>query len=121
MNKEHWKKLQDFTDENKDMFIVMASPKEDAILITFGGLRAFVKFPGKDMSEGVVFNMLRKSKFGSTVDAFMTGVIDAIGISEKDKHSGEVLKVIGGAAKNIGEQRELLKDKINKKNVKTKN
>lgn len=120
MDKKRWQKLQDFTDENKDLLILFASPKEDSILVTYGGLRGFVKFPGKDMADGVVFNALRKSKFGDAIDPLMTGIIEATGISDKEE-GGEVLKVLGGVVKNIGEHRETLKGKLNKKNAKTKN
>lgn len=117
MDKELWQKIQDFQNENKNFLIMVASPKEDAISISFGGLNAFVRFPGKDMESGVVFNALRSSKFSEAIDPFMAGVIEATGISDKGD-GGEVLKVLGGAIKNIGEQREVLKTKITKKNVK---
>lgn len=120
MNKEQWQKIQDFQNEHKDVLIMVASPKDDSISVSFGGLNGFVRFPGKDMSQGVVFNALRKSKFDVAIDPFMSGFIEATGISEKDE-GGEVLKVLGGAMRGIGEQRELSKTKLNKKNVKSKN
>lgn len=101
-----WQKFQDFQNENKDLLIMIASPKEDGISVSFGGLNTFVKFPGVDMEKGVVFNALRASKFNEAIDAFMTGFIESTGISEKDD-GGEVLKVLGGSMKVIGEKRVL--------------
>lgn len=112
MSKVNWKKVQEWQDENKDLLVMVASPREDGISISFGGLNTFVKFPGKDMEKGVVFNALRKSKFNESIDAFMTGIISATGISERDE-GGEVLKVLGGAVKAIGETRE--KSKLSNK------
>lgn len=120
MDKTQWQKIQEFQNEHKDLLIMVASPKDDAISVSFGGLNGFVRFPGKDMSQGVVFNALRKSKFDVSIDPFMSGVIEASGISEKGD-GGEVLKVLGGVMKGIGEQRELAKTKLTKKNVKSKN
>lgn len=118
MDKIQWQKLQDFQNDHKDLLIMIASPKDDAISVSFGGLNTFVKFPGKDMSDGVVFNALRKSKFETAIDPFMSGIITSSGISEKEQ-GGEILKVLGGSMKAIGEQRELSKTKLTKKNVKT--
>lgn len=97
---------------------MVASPKDDSISISFGGLNAFVRFPGKDMADSVVFNALRKSKFKEAIDPLMSGIIEATGISDTEE-GGEVLKVLGGAIKNIGEQKELQKPKLTKQNVKT--
>jgi hypothetical protein len=116
MNKEQWQKFQEFAHDHKDYLIMVASPREDAILVAFQDLQAFVKFPGKDMADGVVFNALRKSKFKEAIDPFMAGVIESTGITEKEE-GGEVLKVLGGAMKNFGEARETLKTKV-KKNAK---
>lgn len=99
-----WAKIQEFQNENKDLLIMSASPKEDSILISFGGLNTFVKFPGKDMEKGVVFNALRKSKFKTAIEPFMEGIVAATQISDKEE-GGEVLKVLGGAIKSIGESR----------------
>lgn len=119
MNKELWTKIQDWQNEHKDLLIMVASPREDAISISFGGLGAFVKFPGKDMEKGVVFNALRDSKFKDAIDPFMAGLIEGTGIKETGD-GGEVLKVLGGAMKSIGEARGKLKAKITK-NGKGKN
>jgi len=118
MKKPQWEKLQEFQNDNKDMLIMFASPVDDSISISFGGLNTFVRFPGKDMEKGVVFNALRKSKFLDSIDAFMCGIIESSGISEKEE-GGEVLKVLGGAMKAIGEQRGVLKDNV-KKDAKNK-
>lgn len=119
MEKPNWKKLQDFTDENKDLLMMIASPKEDSILITFGGLRAFVRFPGKDMSSGVVFNALRQSKFEKAIIPFTTGVANATGFDGSIEGSN-IVQSFNGGIKAIGEQRELSKGKVTKKNVKNK-
>ena len=72
------------------------------------------------MEKGVVFSARRKSKFKESIDAFMCGIIDSTGISEKEE-GGEVLKVLGGSVKAIGEQRETLKANIKKNAKGTKN
>jgi hypothetical protein len=118
-NKVDWKKFLEFQDKNKEFLIMIASPREDAISVSFGGLNAFVKFPGTSMEKGVVFNCLRKSKFNEAIDIFMSGIMKATDIDEKEE-GGEVLKVLGGAVKAIGEKRELEKNNIKQKNV-TKN
>ena len=117
-NKEKWAKLQEFQNENKEFLILSANPVDDSILVSFGGLNVFVKFPGKDMEQGVIFNALRKSAFEDSIDAFMSGIMKATGISDKED-GGEVLKVLGGAIKAIGENREIIKNKATK-NVKSK-
>lgn len=107
MSKVNWKKVQEWQDENKDLLVIVASPREDSISVSFGGINGFVKFPGDDMEKGVVFNALRKSKFEESIDAFMTGIIESTGISDKEE-GGEVLKVIGGGMMNIGIERAKL-------------
>lgn len=119
MSKVDWKKFLEFQDQNKEFLVMIASPREDAISISFGGLNAFVKFPGASMEKGVIFNALRKSKFNESIDILMTGIIKATDIDDKEE-GGEVLKVLGGAIRGIGEQRELQKNDIKKTNV-TKN
>lgn len=104
--KVNWQKFQDFQNENKDMLIMCASPKDDGISISFGGLNTFVKFPFESLDKGVVFNALRKSKFTTAIDTFIGGVVQSSGIDSKDKESNELLKVVGGAIKSIGEARD---------------
>ena len=100
-----WQKIQDWQNENKEQLIMVASPQEDSISISFGGLNTFVKFPSRDMKDGIVFNALRKSKFNEIIDGFMSGLMSATGISDKGE-GGEILKVLGGSMKKIGEIRE---------------
>lgn len=100
-----WQKLQDFQNENKNLLIMIASPEEDSIAVSFGGLNTFVKFPGKDMEKGVVFNALRESKFDEAIDPFMTGLIESTGIKEKES-GGEVLKALGGSMLSIGKAKK---------------
>lgn len=125
MSKTNWVKIQEFQDENKDLFIVVASPQDDGMSISFGGLNSFVKFPGKDMTEGVVFNMLRKSKFKDAVHPFMAGLVSGSGIitgmepGEKVDPGSTVLDVVGGSIQAIAETREITKTNITK-NGKTK-
>jgi hypothetical protein len=120
MLKPNWEKLQEFQNEHKDLLIMVASPADDSISISFGGLNTFVRFPGKDMEKGIVFNALRKSKFADSIDPLMCGIIESSGISDKEE-GGEVLKVLGGSVKAIGEQRETLKANIKKDAKSTKN
>ncbi len=56
MSKINWQKIQDFQNDNQEQLIMVADPREDSISISFGGLNTFIKFPGKDMSSGEVFN-----------------------------------------------------------------
>lgn len=115
MSKSNWQQIQEWQNDNKDKLIMVADPRDDSISISFGGLNTFVKFPGKDMEKGVVFNSLRKSKFNETIDILMTGVIQSTGMSDKEE-SGELLKVLGGAVKTFGEVRDNnLKNKNGKK------
>lgn len=124
--KLNWQKIQDWQNENREQLIMVADPREDSISISFGGLNTFVRFPpSKDMKDGVVFNALRKSKFEQSIDAFMSGLMSATGISDKTE-GGEILKVLGGSMKKIGEQREeeyrsKLSKQFSKENVKNKN
>lgn len=120
--KINWEKIQEWQNEHPDLLIMVASPREDAMSISFAKLNTFVKFPGADMEKGVIFNALRKSKFEVAIDPFMTGLMTATGLSEKDE-GGEVLKVLGGSMKGIGEQRAVLSasKKINAKTNKSKN
>ncbi len=114
-NKINWQQIQEWQNDNKDKLIMVADPRDDSISISFGGLNTFVKFPGKDMEKGVVFNSLRKSKFNETIDILMTGVIQSTGMSDKEE-PGELLKVLGGAVKTFGEVRDNnLKNKNGKK------
>ena len=117
MKKPDWSKIQEYQNEHKDLLVLVASPADDSISISFGGLNTFVRFPGTDVEKGVVFNALRQSKFKESIDAFMCGIIESSGISDKDQ-GGEVLKVLGGSMKAIGEQRETLKANIIKKDAK---
>lgn len=117
MDKERQIKLQEFADENKDLLVMFASPRHDLIYVSFGGYSGLVKFPGTDMDKGVVFNALRKSKFADAIDPFMTGLMEASGISDKED-GGEVLKAVGGIMKSIGDERDVIKKNINKTHAK---
>lgn len=113
-----WKTIQDFADKHKDMFFMVCSPKEDSILMTFWGLRGFVKFPGKDMSEGIIFNALRKSSFEDAIIPFTEGVASATRFNESIEGSN-VIKVLNGGIRSIGEQKEIIKNKLIKNHGKT--
>lgn len=114
MSKVDWSKLAEFQDANKDLLIMIASPREDSISISFGGLNGFVRFPPGEMDKGIVFNALRESKFNDAIDPFINGVMEATGIKETGP-GGELLKVLGGGIRSIGKGRELQKNKITKK------
>lgn len=116
MNKINWEKLAEFANENKDIFIVFASPRTDEIYSSFNGLKSFVKFPMESMDKGVIFNALRKSKFEVAIDPFMAGFMESTGIKETEE-GGELLKVIGGNLKALGVGKS---EVTNKKNAKTK-
>jgi hypothetical protein len=122
MTSDAWKKFHEFMAENKHLLILVADPKSDEIAISFGGLNTFVKFPMESMDKGVVFNALRKSKFNEAIDAFMTGVVNATGISEKEPNGNELLKVVGGSMKALGIEQKGSKLEVinNKKNGKSK-
>jgi hypothetical protein len=117
MDKKRWQELQEFANKNKDLLVMFASPREDSVFVSFGLTNGFFRFPTGDMKDGVVFNALRKSKFEEAIDPFMAGFMDTTGIDEKN--GVQLIKVMGGAMKGIGEQREIIKDNI-KKNGKTK-
>lgn len=102
MKKTDWKKLQDFQNENKDLLIMVASPADDAIAVSFGGLNGFVKFPKPEsIDQGVVFNALRESKFKEAIDPFMAGFLKGSGMKMKGS-AMQVAHVLGGSMKSIG-------------------
>lgn len=114
--KTNWEKIQEYANtESKGLLTLFADPKSDEILISFNGHNCFVKFPFKDMSEGVVFNALRESKFKEAIDAFMTGVIESTGIDTANANGNELLKAAGGAIKSIGIEQTKTRLKVNKK------
>ena len=104
-----WKKLQEFQQENRKLLVMIADPMDDSISISFGGFGTFVKFPFVKMEDGVVFNVLRKSKFNAAIDAFMAGIISAMGVDEKEIATANALNVLGGSIKSIGEERDIQK------------
>lgn len=118
----NWSKLQEFQHENPDLLIMIADPKTDEISISFRKQNAFTKFPFTDMSRGVVFNALRKSKFSEAIDAFMVAIIESTGIDVTNKDGNELLKLLGGAMRGLGVGEEASRlQVINKKtNAKSK-
>lgn len=102
MSKIDWTKIQEWQNDNKDLLIMVASPQEDSIGISFGGLNTFVKFPMKTMDDGVVFNALRQSRFDEAITPFIEGVVKSTGITPSNKGGNELLKVLGGAIQSIG-------------------
>jgi hypothetical protein len=119
MPKEKWVQIQDFQNEHKDAFIVVADPRSDSVSISFGGLNAFLKFPSGPMDKGVIFNALRKSKFEEAVVPFISGLMEATGMKGNDVPTANLMRSIGGAVKSIGEEREIIKTNQLKSNVKT--
>lgn len=110
-----WLKIQEYANsENKNLFFLCADPHSDEIFISFNGNHSFVKFPSVEMDKGVVFNALRKSKFEEAIGPFMTGIVEATGISPGNKEGNEFLKVIGGAVKALGVDSSQIKSKITK-------
>ena len=106
MSKINWQKFQEFQNDNKDFLILIASPKDDAISISFGGLNGFVKFPpSESMDKGVVFNALRESKFNEAIGAFMAGFADGTGITPEKESGLQIHHALGGTIKSIGIER----------------
>lgn len=102
MKKRDWVKLHEFSQDNKDLLIMFACPKEDAILITYGGYNTFVKFPQPEsLDKGIVFNALRSSKFDDAIEPLMEGLVKA-GFDLANKGGNELLKTLGGGIKSIG-------------------
>ena len=102
-SQERWEQIQAWMNENKDLLIMVASPAEDAINISYNKRNTFVKFPPTDKDKGVIFNVLRQSKFTSAIDPLMCGIIKAAGLKTKENNTQQVLQVIGGSIKAIGE------------------
>lgn len=122
-----WAKIQEYQNDNKELMIMVADPQSDSISISFGGFNTFVRFPMKDLADGVVFNALRESSFKGAIEPFMEGVVKSTGITPKNKGGNELLKVLGGAMQGLGaakakEVRSNLADfyKDDNKNGKTK-
>lgn len=111
-------KIKEFLHENKDLLIFVADPKTDWMVTAFGDDFATIQFPFETMDKGLVFNALRKSKFQESIDAFMTGIEQATGITVEDNQ--QLAHIIGGSIKAIGENRSKLSDDKKKKNGKTK-
>lgn len=121
MAKLTWQQIQDWSNENKHLLIMVADPTTDEINISFNEMNAFVRFPMDKKEHGVIFNSLKKSKFKEAIDPFMTGIIDATGIDEKDEaHGMQVLHVLGGAMRSFGEATPVKRSKleVNKKSKK---
>ena len=102
-SQERWEQIQAWMNENKDLLIMVASPQEDAIAISFNKRNTFVKFPPAEKDKGVIFNALRQSKFTSAIDPLMCGIIKATGLDSKEENAQQVLQVIGGSVKAMGE------------------
>ena len=113
--KTDWPPIQDWMNQNKKLLILVASPEDDAISISFGGLNSFVRFPPGKMKDGIIYNALRESKFKEAISPLMSGIVKATGIKEKSKHGKQILHVLGGAIQSIGKVEN--KNKIN--NAKT--
>lgn len=110
MGNRNWVKLQDFQNDNKDLLIIIACPKEDTVSISYGGLNGFVKFPQPEsLDKGVIFNALRASKFNEAIEPLMAGLIKGAGFDLKNRGANELLKTVGGGISSIG--REKLKVK----------
>jgi len=112
------KEIREFIENNNDLLIMIADPKTDEFVISFGGQFAVVQFPFERMEDGIVFNALSKSKFQDAIDPLMSG-IESIGIKVEDNQ--QFSHIIGGSIKSIGEkieeQRSLLPTK-KKRNAK---
>ncbi len=99
---KNWQEIQDFQNENSGLLIMVADPRTDEVSISFAGQNTFTRFPMEDMSKGVVFNALRKSKFEQAIDAFMSAIIASTGIDVTNKDGNELLVLLGGAMKALG-------------------
>lgn len=106
-----WPEIQEWMNANKKLLVMVADPASDSISISFNGLNAFVKFPDGPAQNGIIFNALRASKFKDAIDPMIHGIIKSTGIKDSDKNGAEVLKVIGGAVKGIGEAQKANRDK----------
>jgi hypothetical protein len=123
---DKWTKIQDWANENSKLLIMVADPGTDEIYITYDKFSTFVKFPMEHKDEGVVLNALRDSKFKEAISPLVEGVVKCTGMDPmKSKGANELLKVVGGAIKQIGtakaeEGRRLLNNFLKKDHGKTK-
>ena len=113
MKTNKWEKLQEFQNEHKDLLIMFADPKDDAVSVSFGGLNGFVRFPKPEsMDKGVVYNALRESKFNEAIDAFMAGFAEGTGIKPDTADGLQIHHILGGTMKSIGKSRgRIIKNK----------
>lgn len=117
MTKVDFSKIQEYQNENKNLLIMVADPQSDSISISYGGFNTFVRFPMESMDKGVIFNALRESKFEEAIMPLIVGISEASGIKGTKVAGANLLKVIGGAVKNIGIAKEKEKRKIISKNL----
>lgn len=98
-----WPELQEFMNKNKHLLIVIADPMTDEMCISFQERNGFVRFPSKDMLDGVIFNALRESKWAEAIDPFIAGVVKCTGMDvSTSKAANEVMSALGGGMKTIG-------------------
>ncbi len=106
--KEHWEKIQEFQNANKGFLIIVASPEDDSISVSYGGLFGFTRYPPGKKEDGVIFSALRASKFKAAIDPLIAGVVESMGMNPHDLGANELLKNVGGSIKSIGETRQRL-------------
>ena len=118
--KSDFQTFSDFAIDNKDMLMLFADPRTDEIMVCFGGLNTFGRFPTRDMSEGVVFNALRQSQFASAMPYLTDLFAEITGITTDNNGGNEIHQFLGGSIRAIGEKRKVGKSKLETKDAKIK-
>lgn len=103
-NKEQ-KSLDDikkFIHANKHLLIIVANPATDELVTAFSDIIAHTRFRTPDNKQlNVVLNVLKKSRFENTIDAFMQAFMEGVKIDEKDKDGAQFVKAVGGGIRSI--------------------
>ncbi len=107
-----WPEFQEFMNANKNLLVMIADPVTDEVCISFQGLNGFMRFPSKDMFDGVVFNALRQSKFDEAIGPFMSGVVECSGIDVSTKEGNEFLEKLGSTMRAIGRTKAQERSKL---------
>lgn len=98
--------IKEFAHANRHLLVMVANPLTDEIFVGFNDVNSFVKFPTTgDIKNNVVFGVLRASKFESSIDDLITGLMKVL---EDDEGKGvQLYKVVGGALLSIAEARKV--------------
>jgi hypothetical protein len=74
--------ISDFANSHPELLIIVGNPKSDKLFMSYGGRQVYNQIKsaeGKDLR--VVQSILRRSTFGSTIDHFITALVDIFQVS----------------------------------------